>query len=84
MVFAMKFAVEGIIRDGETLLPQDPEVIIRALHESGIPSARFDHRREVFNIELDPARVSWSEVREAVRRAGEREGRVLLAVVMSL
>ncbi|HTY55141.1 MAG TPA: hypothetical protein VMB26_08075 [Candidatus Binataceae bacterium] len=84
MVFAVKFAVEGMLRDCASLLPEGVESVLRALEESGISGARFDYHREIFSIELDPALVSWSDVRESVRRAGERDGRLFLAVVMSL
>ena len=57
--------------------------MLRALEEDGIGVAHFDYRREIFTAEIDPEVASWSEVRDAVRRAGEREGRILLAVVMS-
>ena len=57
--------------------------MLRALEEHGIGGARFDYRREIFTVELDPEVASWSAIRQAVRRAGERQGRTFLAVVMS-
>jgi len=57
--------------------------VLRALKEDGIGEARFDNRREVFTVKFDPELVSWEQIREVVRRAGEREGRNYLAVVMS-
>ena len=83
MIFTINFAVEGMLRRGDRLLAANPEAVLRALEEDGIGGARFDYQREIFTVELDPEVVSWSEVREAVRRAGQREGRILLAVVMS-
>jgi len=83
MIFTINFAVEGMPRRDGSLSPEGPAAVMRALAEDGISGARFDHRREIFSIELDPEVASWSDVRRAVRRAGEREGRVLLAVVMS-
>jgi len=84
MIFTINFAVEGMLRRGGVLSPEGPAEVLRALEEDGIGGARFDYQREIFTVELDPEVVSWSEVREAVRRAGERGGRILLAVVMSL
>lgn len=83
MIFTINFAVEGMLRRGGVLSTEGPAAVLRALEEDGIGGAHFDYRREIFTVELDPAVVSWSEVREAVRRAGESEGRTLLAVVMS-
>ena len=57
--------------------------MLRALEEDGIGEARFEHRWEIFTVEFDPELVSWEQIRQAVRRAGEREGRNYLAVVMS-
>jgi len=57
--------------------------VLRALEEDGIGGARFDYRREIFTAEFDPDLVSWEQIRQAVKRAGEREGRNYLAVVMS-
>ena len=84
MIFTINFAVEGMLRRGGVLSTADPAAVLGALEEDGIGGARFDYQREIFTVELDPEVVSWSEVRQAVRRAGEREGRILLAVVMSL
>jgi hypothetical protein len=84
MTFAIRFAVEGMPRCDGLLSTESPTAVLRALEAGGVRGARFDAMREVFTIELDPALISWSEVRELVRLAGEREGRVLLAVVMSL
>jgi hypothetical protein len=84
MIFTINFAVEGMLRRGGRLSTGVPAAVLRALEEAGVGEARFDYQREIFTVELDPAVASWSEVREAVRRAGEREGRTLLAVVMSL
>ncbi|MGD0075105.1 MAG: hypothetical protein ABSD31_12320 [Candidatus Binataceae bacterium] len=83
MIFSINFAVEGMLRCGGVLSSEVPEAVLRALAEDGIGGARFDARREIFTAEIDPAVVPWSKVREAVRRAGELDGRVLLAVVMS-
>ena len=83
MIFTINFAVEGMRRRGGVVSSEGPGAVLRALQERGIGGARFDPRREIFTAEIDPAVVSWSEVREAVRRAGESEGLVLLAVVMS-
>ncbi len=57
--------------------------MLRALEEDGIGGARFDYRREIFAVEIDPEMVSWEQIRQAVRRAGDREGRIYLAIVMS-
>ncbi len=57
--------------------------MLRALEEDGIGGARFDPRWEIFTVEFDPGLVSWEQIRQAVRRAGEREGRTYLAIVMS-
>jgi len=83
MIFTISFAVEGMLRRDGILLTGDPAAVLRALEEDGIGGARFDYQSEIFTVELDPEVVSWSEVREAVRRAGEREGRTLLPVVVS-
>jgi len=83
MIFTINFAVEGMLRCGGVLSTGGPAAVLWALEEDGISGARFDYQREIFTVELDPEVVSWSEVRQPVRRAGEREGRILLAVVMS-
>ncbi len=83
MIFTINFAVEGMRQRGGLLSTGDPAAVLRALEEDRIGGPRFDDQREIFTVELDPAVVSWNEVRDAVRRAGEREGRILLAVVMS-
>lgn len=59
--------------------------MLRALNEAkGIRGCSFDYERELFNLELDPAATSFNAVRKIVAKAGEHEGRVYRAVIMSL
>ncbi len=57
--------------------------MLRALEADGIGGTRFNQRWEIFTVEFDPALVSWEQIRQAVERAGEHEGRTYLAIVMS-
>jgi|HubBroStandDraft_6_1064221.scaffolds.fasta_scaffold3290637_1 hypothetical protein len=84
MIFTIKFLVEGMPRSGELAFPEISASLLRGLEQAGIRGASFNDRREIFTVELDPALISWSEVRDTVRLVGEREGRILIAVVMSL
>jgi len=84
MIFTIKFLVEGMPRRGKLIAPEFLAAMLRGLEQAGLRGASFDDRREIFSVELDPALISWSEVRDTVRCVGEREGKTLLAVVMSL
>jgi hypothetical protein len=77
-VLTLHFTVEGMPADTDSA-----RAIIGILKSQGIDVVQFDETRRIFSIEIDPGRISFSTIRKLVSEAGEKEGKIYLAVPMS-